>query len=204
LTSFWRNKKPRAKQNAARLLTVDGFDGLRPFESAVILANGRTCLSCGIVETAHVSILSPSAASNSRRISSAWRWVPVFSKMLESWVLAVAAETPRRLAAAARRLGRAIATGFCGRPQSTPGLRLGPSTRSCGIKPAPRSLINRRLDASAFCAARTILPPPRNERARPSGLTTDMRIMIRPAWESPPDSAFSGPALKGDCRSPAP
>jgi hypothetical protein len=32
--------------------------------------------------------------------------------MLESWVLAVAAETPRRLAAAARRLGRAIRDGI--------------------------------------------------------------------------------------------
>ena len=35
-------------------------------------------------------------------MSSACRWVPVFSKMLERWVLAVVAEKPPRLAAAAR------------------------------------------------------------------------------------------------------
>ena len=35
-------------------------------------------------------------------MSSACRWVPVFSKMLERWVLAVASEMPRRLAAVVR------------------------------------------------------------------------------------------------------
>jgi hypothetical protein len=46
------------------------------------------------------------------------------------------------------------------------------------IAAAHQSLINRRLGASASCTAQTILlsPLPRNERARPSCLTTDMRI----------------------------
>ena len=49
-----------------------------------------------------MSALSSSAASSRRRMSSACRWVPVFSKMLERWALAVALEMPRRRAAAAR------------------------------------------------------------------------------------------------------
>ena len=56
-----------------------------------------------------------------------------------------------------------------GRPETTP--------RSCGNQSAHQSPINRRLEASASCNAQPILlSPPRKKCARPTCLTTDLRI----------------------------
>jgi hypothetical protein len=53
------------------------------------------------------------------------------------------------------------------------------AAESCGNQSAHESPINRRLEASASCYAQPILlspPPPRKECARPTCLTTDLRI----------------------------
>ena len=62
----------------------------------------RTPLSHHMLAIRSCFVSPSSAASSRRRMSSACRWVPVFSKMLERWVLAVASEMPRRVAAAMR------------------------------------------------------------------------------------------------------
>jgi hypothetical protein len=78
--------KPCGKQRHrhSRLTASIANSHLNP---AAFLANGRDPLERRHRRNrAHVSILSSSSASNRRRMSSACRWFPVFSKMLERWV----------------------------------------------------------------------------------------------------------------------